>query len=54
MLKNHNDEKLILGVGERIMFRSNSKMLQVKNGTTATMTSIKKEQKMKNDCWCTA
>lgn len=42
LFKNHNDEQLKLGIGERIMFRSNSKKLQVKNGTTATITSLKK------------
>lgn len=42
LFTNHNDEKLKLGIGERIMFRSNSKKLQVKNGTTATITALKK------------
>jgi conjugative relaxase-like TrwC/TraI family protein len=42
LFKNHNDEKLKFGIGERIMFRSNSKKLQVKNGTTATIISLKK------------
>lgn len=42
LFKNHNDEKLKFGIGERIMFRSNSKKLQVKNGITATITSLRK------------
>ncbi len=42
LFKNHQDEKLKFGIGERIMFRSNSKKLQVKNGTTATIISLKK------------
>lgn len=42
LFKNHGNEKLKLGIGERIMFRSNSKKLQVKNGTSATIISLKK------------
>lgn len=47
-MTNHENEELTIAEGERIMFRSNSRKLDVKNGSTGIVTAVSQHRRTRH------